>query len=78
MKTGRPSSYSQEIPDAICDEIATTDHGLERICRRDGAGRKDSLPCSAAGQWSVYGWLDAHSKTQDSVYDNAVKIIRFT
>lgn len=35
-KTGRPTTYSQEIADAICEEIATTDHALYRICEREG------------------------------------------
>jgi hypothetical protein len=33
-KTGRPTSYSTEIADAICEEIATTDHCLLSICVR--------------------------------------------
>jgi hypothetical protein len=47
-KTGRPTSYSPEIAGAICDEIASTEHGLERICR--GEGMPDAR--------SVYRWLE--------------------
>lgn len=31
-KPGRPSSYTQEIAERICDLIATSDKGLDRIC----------------------------------------------
>lgn len=31
-KPGRPSSYTQEIAERICDLIATSDKGLELIC----------------------------------------------
>ena len=49
-KTGRPSSYNPEIADAICDEIATTDHSLVAICSQDG------MP----SQSMVYRWLEAN------------------
>jgi transposase-like protein len=49
MKTGRPSRYSPEIADAICDEIATTDHALHRICEREG------MPEAR----TVYRWLES-------------------
>ena len=50
-KTGRPTSYSPEIADTICEEIATTDHSLVAICSRDG------MP----SQTMVYRWLEAHA-----------------
>jgi hypothetical protein len=46
-KTGRPTSYSQIIADAICEEIATTDHSLRRICDAEG------MPSPS----TVYLWL---------------------
>ena len=46
-KTGRPTTYTPEIADAICEEIATTDHALHRICEREG------IPDHA----TVYRWL---------------------
>ena len=46
-KTGRPTTYSQEIADAICEELATTDHALHRICEREG------MPDHA----TVYRWI---------------------
>jgi len=46
-KTGRPTSYSQNIADAICEEIATTDHSLCRICDAEG------MPSPS----TVYLWL---------------------
>lgn len=35
-KKGRPSIYSEEIVDEICEQIATTSQGLNEICKRDG------------------------------------------
>lgn len=32
MAMGRPSKYSEELVDRICEEIATSDKGLHRIC----------------------------------------------
>jgi disulfide oxidoreductase YuzD len=49
-KRGRPSGYSEEIADAICELIATSDSGLERICAAEG------MPSARA----VYRWLEEH------------------
>jgi hypothetical protein len=51
-KTGRPTSYSPEIAHAICDEMANTDHSLERICGAEG------MPEAR----TVYRWLNAHEE----------------
>src|SRR5262245_36273727 len=45
--TGRPTSYNQKLEDAICEEIATTDHSLRRICEAAG------MPSPS----TVYLWL---------------------
>jgi len=46
---GRPSSFTQEIADRICERIAGGEP-LRQICR------DDEMP-----PWqTVYGWLDAH------------------
>ena len=50
MKTGRPSGYSPAIADALCEEIATTDHSFLSICSSEG------MP----SQSMVYRWLEAH------------------
>lgn len=34
-KVGRPSSYTKEVGDAICDEIATSATSLRSICSRE-------------------------------------------
>lgn len=47
MKVGRPSTYSNKLAREICAEIATTPHGLRKIC-----SRKDR-PKPA----TVYRWL---------------------
>ena len=47
---GRPSSFSQEIADEICELVATTPRGLDFICSSD-----DKLPCAR----TVHSWLSA-------------------
>jgi len=42
-KTGRPTSYSPEIADAICEELSTTDHSLERICKAEGMPSRSTV-----------------------------------
>lgn len=46
---GRPSSFSEEVADAICERVAEGEP-LRQICREEG------MPA-----WrTVYGWLDAN------------------
>lgn len=47
---GRPSSYTPEVAEEICQQIAHSDQGLERICKQDG------MPDPA----TVYRWLTTH------------------
>lgn len=49
---GRPSKYTNEIADKICDKIATTSNGLHVICK------DESMPCVA----TVFNWLNDKSK----------------
>ena len=49
-KTGRPTTYSQETADAICEELATTDFSLQRICDQE----------SMQAPSTVYLWLNLH------------------
>lgn len=44
----RPTKYSKEIADKICQEIATTSKGLNAICKIDG------MPSVR----TVYNWLN--------------------
>jgi len=47
VKTGRPTIYNEEIAEKICDVIATTDWGLETVCKSS-----DDFPSyHAAVQW---------------------------
>lgn len=44
---GRPSVFSQEIADRICELISTTSRGMRSICKEDG------MPAPS----TVYKWL---------------------
>ena len=43
----RPTDYSEELIDKICERIATSTHGLHKICSQEG------MPCVA----TVFNWL---------------------
>lgn len=45
--TGRPSSFTQETADRICEKIVESDYGLEQICE------SDEFPSAR----TVYRWL---------------------
>ena len=64
-KTGRPTSYNQRIGDAICEEMATTDHSLRRICEAE------SMPSPS----TVYLWLDG-SDLQDRPLSERKTLLR--
>lgn len=63
--TGRPSGYSKEIAERICDKISTTTKSLRRICAED-----ETLPSSETVRRWLYkdegGFraLYAHAKEQ--------------
>lgn len=48
MDRGRPTKYSEEITDLLCERIATTSDGLKKICDSD-----DKFP----GFRTVFTWL---------------------
>lgn len=48
--TGRPSSFTQEVADLICERIIESDYGLEQICAAD------DLPSVR----TVYRWLESN------------------
>lgn len=54
---GRPSDFSQEIADTICERIATTPRGLDFICQTDAA-----LPSAS----TVHRWLNQHAEFRES------------
>ena len=54
MTTGRPSSFTQETADAICERIADGE-SLRAICSEDG------MPDKA----TVFRWLAAHEAFRD-------------
>jgi len=53
----RPSDYSDELADAICEAIATTARGLDFIC--DG---NESFPHAS----TVHRWLNVHDAFRES------------
>lgn len=53
-KPGRPSLYTEELADRICQEIANSDTSLRRICARA------DMPSRA----SVLLWLQQHDEFQ--------------
>jgi len=50
----RPTSYTTELGEEICNEIATTSNGLDAICKND------KFPSST----TVYNWLNDESKSE--------------
>lgn len=53
----RPSEFSQEMADEICERVATTPRGLDFICDRD-----EELPSAR----TVHRWLNAHDTFRQS------------
>ena len=51
MKTGRPSIYTQELADKICEQIATSSKSMKRIC--------EELDVSIA---TVLNWLTPNNE----------------
>lgn len=52
---GRPSSFTQEVADSICEAIAESDYGLEQICEDERFPDKST----------IYRWLDANESFRD-------------
>jgi hypothetical protein len=53
IKAGRPSKFTQEIADTICEEIATSSKSLKTICEKEG------MPAVR----TVLHWLSEGEKT---------------
>lgn len=56
--TGRPSSFTQEVADAICERLADGE-SLRAICRSDG------MPAMSM----VFRWLQAHPSFREQYTD---------
>lgn len=52
---GRPTKYTQEIADKICEHISTTTIGLNRFCEEEGN----------PSQSMVYRWLKQHPEFRE-------------
>lgn len=60
-RVGRPTTYTEEISEALCEEIASTSEGLEAIC-----ARRADFPA-----WrTVYQWI-AKNPSFAQRYDRA-------
>lgn len=53
MPGGRPSDYTPELAEAICEAIASTPKGLERLC-----AEREDFPEAR----TVFRWLEAHEE----------------
>jgi predicted RNase H-like nuclease (RuvC/YqgF family) len=51
MASGRPTTYTDELADKVCDAVASTDEGLDHIC-----AAHDWMP----DQSTVYLWRTKH------------------
>ena len=47
---GRPTGYTNEFAEEICDELAVTDEGFEKLLRRRGLNPQ-----------TVWGWVNKHA-----------------
>jgi len=54
-RVGRPSSYTPELGEIICELVSQSDYGIEQVCKRPG------LPSHQA----VYRWLLNPSEVYD-------------
>ena len=54
----RPTSFNEKTAERICHRIATSSHGLHRICTEEG------MPCVA----TVFNWLS--NKTHKTFLEN--------
>jgi hypothetical protein len=73
---GRPSSFTAEIAEEICERIATQPRGIDRICDEDA-----DMPCAR----TVHRWLNeqedfcqsylrAKERQADLLFDQALQI----
>lgn len=56
MKTGRPTDYTPELANEICNAIASSNTGVRRLCNQN-----QSFPNSD----TVYRWLSIHEGFSD-------------
>lgn len=56
-KAGRPTNYSPEFAETICDAIATSSKGITRLCHDN--------PDWCVNPDTVYSWLNKHKEFSD-------------
>lgn len=74
--TGRPSDFTQDIADELCERIATTPRGLDFICQAD-----DAFPSArtvhrwlAANETFRQSYLRARERQADTIFDECLEI----
>lgn len=74
--TGRPSDFTQEIADEICERIATTPRGLDFICEGE-----ESFPSArTVNRWLTnheafrQSYLRARERQADLIFDECLAI----
>jgi transposase-like protein len=55
-RTGRPSKYSAELVNEICERLATSNDGLAQICRQ----------ADMPAERTIYQWLEKHEDFRQS------------
>lgn len=73
---GRPSSYTPDIAEKICDLIATTPRGLEFICRNNEGlpSRATVLRWLASNQEFCASYLRARECQADLIFEDCLEI----
>jgi hypothetical protein len=76
MPAGRPSEFTQEIADELCERIATTPRGLDFICNGE-----DRFPSArTVNKWLsdrpefVQSYLRARERQADLIFDECLEI----
>lgn len=62
-KTGRPTDYTPELAEEICDAVATSSKGLRQLCKEH-----DNWPCAD----TIFHWRKTHKEFSD-LYAQAKK-----
>lgn len=77
LKTGRPTDYTEDLAEAICDAIGSTARGLDYLCALN-----DAFPSArtvhrwlAANEAFRQIYLQARTRQADLIFDECLTII---